>query len=39
MTNLGNPKKVAWTSYDIVNNAWTLSFNNYLYGLLKDSGK
>lgn len=32
-------KNIAWTTYDVVNNAWTLRGDNYLTTLIKDAGK
>ncbi|KAG2199441.1 hypothetical protein INT47_011553 [Mucor saturninus] len=31
-------KNIAWTTYDVVNNAWTLRADNYLTTLVKDAG-
>lgn len=32
-------KNIAWTTYDIVNKAWSLRYDNYTSALIQDAGK
>ena len=32
-------KNIAWTTYDAVNKAWTLHYDNYNSSLIQDAGK